>query len=155
MWPTRIGCSSATVILIAMSVAPIAATVRCGRHSMQSRKRIVEAVLVTCEQREAETPGHACAVPVRRCQPAAGANCAGFRRGVPADAVRKSTLARTTEPATKAVMRAKRLMPNVTLEVLPKVPSASDPAVAWASVQECPLSRERGSSLCPGSQEVG
>src|SRR3954452_9323924 len=72
-----VGCSIATVSLIATSFARIAATVRCGRHSRQSRKRVVDATVVTCEQRDAETPPHACALPFRTCQPAAGAKPAG------------------------------------------------------------------------------
>jgi len=53
------GCSIATVSWIAMSLACIAATVWCGRHSRQSRKRVVDAMLVTCKQRDAETPTQA------------------------------------------------------------------------------------------------
>jgi hypothetical protein len=89
----------------------IAATVRCGRQSRQSRQRIVEAVLVTCEQRDAETPGQACPVPLRTCQPIAGSNCAGSSRGVAADVAcdccRETTQAETSA---KPAMSGKRLM---------------------------------------------
>jgi len=53
------GCSIATVSWIAMSPARIAATVRCGRQTRESRKRVVEATVVTCTQRVAGTPTHA------------------------------------------------------------------------------------------------
>ena len=54
-----VGRSIATDSLMAMSLARVAETVRCGKHSRQSRKRVVEATLVTCEQREGDTPTQA------------------------------------------------------------------------------------------------
>src|SRR3954451_11504994 len=100
---------------MAMSSPFMAATVRCGRQFRQSRKRVVEATLVTCEQRQAETPGQARTTPARTCQPEAGANCAGLKRTDPAEAVWKHVLVRAAEAASRTRRRrAKILMPTVT-----------------------------------------
>ena len=76
---------------------------------------------MTCEQRDAETPGQARTTPTRTCQPAAGANCAGINRAEPADAAWKQMLARTAEAAIRTVKRPKFLMPDDTPGTLRKV----------------------------------
>src|SRR5689334_1724004 len=97
-----------------MSSRFMAATVRCGRQFRQSRKRVVEATLETCEQRQAETPGQARTIPARTCQPAAGVNRAALNRPVVPDAVWKQMLARATEAASRMRKRPTILMTNST-----------------------------------------
>src|ERR1044072_9246525 len=84
---TRIGRATPTLTWIRMSRADMAAKVRWGRQSRQSRQRIVDAVLITVEQRDAGTPGQATILPRKRCQPRAAAKCAASRGGAPADAI--------------------------------------------------------------------
>src|SRR6185295_16882361 len=123
----------------------IPATVRCGRQLRQSRQRVVEAALVTCEQRDAETPGQACTVPLRRCQPTAGSNCAASRRAGTADAACECcTETRQAETSAKPAMRGERLMFDSTFEAVGSVPTVFQlrPGLvtdAWASGRECPL----------------
>src|SRR3954447_7730405 len=119
---------------MAMSSPFMAATVRCGRQFTQSRKRVVEATLVTCEQRQAETPGQARTPPAWTCQPEAGANCAGLTRTDPADAVWKQMLVRAAE-ASRTRRRAKILMANSTRKLPREVPPANATA-GWASLRE-------------------
>src|SRR2546423_8096716 len=82
---TRIGCSTASVILIPMPPDDIAATVRCGRQSRQSRQRVVEAVLVTLEQRGRETPGEPSTVPLPTYPSIARSDRPGSNRRVAAE----------------------------------------------------------------------
>src|SRR4026207_2596491 len=84
---TRIGRSTPTLTWIRMSRAALAPRVGWGGRSRQSRQRIVDAVLVTVEQRDAGTPGQATILPRKRCQPRAGAKCAASRGGAPVDAI--------------------------------------------------------------------
>src|SRR3954468_15956909 len=121
---------------MAMSSPSMAATVRCGRQFRQSRKRVVEATLVTCEQRQAETPGQARTTPTRTCQPEARANCAGLNRTDPADDVWMQMLVRAAEAASRTRRRAKFLMPNSTRKMPREVPLVNATA-EWASVREC------------------
>src|SRR3954471_12733714 len=121
---------------MAMSSPFIAATVRCGRQFRQSRKRVVEATLVTCEQRRAETPGQAWTTPTRTCQPEARANCAGLKRTDPAEAVWKQVLVRAAEAASRTRRRARILMANSTRKMPREVPLVNATA-EWASVPEC------------------
>jgi hypothetical protein len=118
VWTALTGCSIATVIWIAMPFLGIAAIVLWGRHSTQSRQRVVEARLVTCEQREAGTPGQGWTLLLRRCQPLAGANCTGTGRAPPVDApraVRDRCVASVAAvlTATSRLMRNSRHIPTV------------------------------------------
>lgn len=98
---------------------------------------------MTCEQRDAETPGQACTVPLRRCHPAAGSSCAGSRRAVTADAACECcTETRQAETSAKPAISGERLMLDSTFEAVGLVPNvfqlrarlATD---TWASVREC------------------
>jgi hypothetical protein len=73
----RGGRSAAMLTWIAMPSGGSAASVLCGRQLRQSRQRTVDATVVTAEQRDAGTPGHARTFPVRTCQPTAGAKRTG------------------------------------------------------------------------------
>jgi len=68
-----------TTSVIAMPSPGSAATVRCGRHSVQSRQSPVVAQLAAWAQRENAVPGQAWTCPAPTCQPALGANRAGSR----------------------------------------------------------------------------
>jgi hypothetical protein len=94
-----------------MSPEDIAAAVRCGRQLRQSRQRVVEAVLVTCEQREAGTPGQACTVPLCERQPTAEPKRTGSKRVVIADVGRECCIeTRKTDANARLAMRGVRLM---------------------------------------------
>jgi hypothetical protein len=94
-----------------MSPEDIAETVRCGRQLRQSRQRVVEAVLVTSEQRIAGTPGQACTVPLCKRQPTAEPNRTGSKRVVTADARREYCMEMSkTDANARLAKRAMRLM---------------------------------------------
>jgi hypothetical protein len=68
-------------------------------------------MLMTCEQRDAETPGQAWTLPVRTCQPTTGSNRAGSSRGVVVDAACECRTKPThAQMSTKPAMSGKRRM---------------------------------------------
>lgn len=95
---------------------------------------------MTCEQRQAETPGQARTTPACTRQPEAGAKCAGLNRAEPADAVWKQMLVKAAEAASRTEKRPKILMPNSTRKMPRGVPLVNE-SLVWASVRESHPSR--------------
>lgn len=66
---------------------------------------------MTCEQRDGETPGQACTVPLCERQPTAESNRTGSKRVVTADAGREYCVETSkTDANARLAMRAMRLM---------------------------------------------